>query len=119
LIIGLLSVLFDNVSVPARVAKVPVVGRVTLVAPVVVSVRELAGVVVKAAPVEKFPPLEKVPVVVKVPPIVTFPLRLIVRFASLTVRVRVLPAARFSVLARVKSNVPEPVDRIPREVIAV
>jgi hypothetical protein len=39
LIVGLVKVLFVSVSVPARVASVPVVGSVTFVAAVVVSVR--------------------------------------------------------------------------------
>ncbi len=41
-------VLFDRASVPARVASVPVVGRVTFVVPVVVRVRELAPEVIRA-----------------------------------------------------------------------
>jgi hypothetical protein len=43
-------VLFDRASVPARVASVPVVGRVTFVAPVVVRVRELAPDVARVDP---------------------------------------------------------------------
>ena len=38
LIVGDVKVLLVNVSVPARVARVPVVGRVTLVLPVAVKV---------------------------------------------------------------------------------
>ena len=41
-------VLFDSASFPARVASVPVVGRVTFVAPVVVRVREFAPEVIRA-----------------------------------------------------------------------
>jgi hypothetical protein len=51
-------VLFVKVSVPANVAKVPVTGKVTFVAPVVVSVKSFAGVVVKSPPtVIRFVPL--------------------------------------------------------------
>ena len=49
-IVGLVSVLFVKVSDPARVAKVPVVGSVTLVAAVLVSVSEYAPEVTKLAP---------------------------------------------------------------------
>ena len=45
---GAVRILPEKVSVPAKVASVPVVGRVTLVAPVVVRVRELAPEVMKA-----------------------------------------------------------------------
>jgi len=38
LIVGVVNVLLVNVSVPASVARVPVVGRVTPVVPVVVNV---------------------------------------------------------------------------------
>jgi hypothetical protein len=48
--VGLVNVLFVNVSVPAHVAKVPVVGSVTVVVPVEVRV------VGKAPEVTKFPP---------------------------------------------------------------
>jgi hypothetical protein len=48
--VGLVNVLFVNVSVPANVAKVPVVGRVTLVVAVEFKV------VAKAPEVTKFPP---------------------------------------------------------------
>ena len=53
------------------------------------------------------------PIFVKLPP------KLRVLAASFRVTVRVLPAVRFSVLAIVKSKAPVPVERIPREVIAV
>ena len=49
-------VLFDNASVPANVANVPVVGRVTLVTAVVVNVNELAPEVIKSAANVKLPP---------------------------------------------------------------
>ena len=88
-------------STTGKAARVPEVGSVTLVEPVVVSVSALAPEVVKAAAV------------------VRFPAKFTVRAASFSVSVRVLPAVRFSVLARVKSKAPEPVDRIPRPVRAV
>ena len=50
LIFGLVNVLLVNVSVPARVARVPVVGNVTFVVLVVVSVSEYAPDVIKEAP---------------------------------------------------------------------
>lgn len=59
------------------------------------------------------------PTVVNAPPKVRLPPRSIVRAASLTLIVRVRPADRFSVLANVKSKAPDPVDRIPKLVIAV
>ena len=57
-------VLFVNVSAPANVANVPVVGNVKVVAPPVVSVISLPGVVVK------FPPtvIKLVPLLTPVPP---------------------------------------------------
>ena len=48
--------LLVSVSVPARVASVPVVGKVTLVLPVVVRAKENAPEVVKDPAVEMFPP---------------------------------------------------------------
>src|SRR3972149_6496943 len=45
---GAVRILPEKVSVPAKVASEPVGGRVTLVAPVVVRVRELAPEVMKA-----------------------------------------------------------------------
>jgi len=54
LVTGLVKVLLVKVSVPARVASVPVVGTVMLVEPVVVSVSELAP------DVSKFPPRVRV-----------------------------------------------------------
>ena len=48
--VGLVSVLLVNVSEPAKVAKVPVVGNVTLVDAVAVSVKEYAPDVTKLAP---------------------------------------------------------------------
>ena len=56
-IVGLVSVLLVNVSEPAKVAKVPVVGKVTFVVAVVVNV------VAKAPEVVKFPASDKEPVV--------------------------------------------------------
>ena len=50
LIVGLVKVLLVNVSDPARVASVPVEGRVMLVDPVVVRVTALAPDVVKSPP---------------------------------------------------------------------
>ena len=50
---------------------------------------------------------------------VRLPARLIVRAASFRVSVRVRPAVRFSEFARVRSNAPEPVERIPSDVNAV
>ncbi len=50
---GEVRVLLVNVSMPARVAKVPVVGKVTLVDPVVVSVRAFVAVRVKTSPPAK------------------------------------------------------------------
>ena len=47
---GVVNVLFVNVSIPAKVANVPVVGRVTLVAAVVVKVVANAPEVVKLPP---------------------------------------------------------------------
>lgn len=78
-------VLLVNVSLPASVASVPVVGNVTFVLPVVVSVNEFAPDVTKAAASVKFPP------------------RLIVRFASLTLKVSVRLAVRVDVDATFKS----------------
>ena len=49
-------VLLERVSLPARVARVPLVGRVTLVAAVVVKVKALAPEVVKDEAVEMLPP---------------------------------------------------------------
>jgi hypothetical protein len=62
--VGLVNVLLVNVSVPANVAKVPVVGRVTLVVPVEVRV------VGKAPEVTKLPPKVIVlePLFMPVPP---------------------------------------------------
>ena len=54
------NVLLLNVSVPAKVASVPVVGKVTLVVPVVVKVREYAPEVAKASAKVTFLPLAKV-----------------------------------------------------------
>ena len=48
--VGLVKVLFVKVSVPAKVAKVPVVGKVTVVAAVVVNVVAKAPEVVKSPP---------------------------------------------------------------------
>ena len=59
-IVGPVRVLFVSVSVPANVANVPVVGSVTLVAPVVVRVSAFAPDVVNAAAVVKFPARETV-----------------------------------------------------------
>jgi hypothetical protein len=63
-IVGFVSVLLVKVSVPANVARVPVVGRVTFVAPVEVKV------VAKAPAVTKFPPkvIVLVPLFTPVPP---------------------------------------------------
>jgi hypothetical protein len=47
--VGLVSVLFVNVSAPAKVAKVPVVGKVTLVAAVLVKVVACAPLTVRDA----------------------------------------------------------------------
>ena len=49
-------VLLVRISDPARVAKVPVVGKVRLVLPVVVNPRENAPEVVKDPDVDTFPP---------------------------------------------------------------
>src|SRR3989338_2207222 len=98
--LGWVRVLLVKVSVPASVERVPVVGSVTSVAPVVVKVRELLPEVMNA--------LARV----------RLPARFTVRAASFNVRVKVLPAARFSVLASVRSNAPVPVERIPRDVRA-
>jgi len=49
-IVGAVSVLLVKVSVPAKVANVPVVGRVTFVVPVVVSVLENAPAVTSDEP---------------------------------------------------------------------
>jgi len=54
--IGLVNVLFVKVSVPARVANVPVVGSVTFVKAVVVKVVAKAPEVVKLPAVDKLPP---------------------------------------------------------------
>ena len=59
-IVGAVSVLFDNVSVPANVDNVPVVGSVTLVVPVVVRVSAYAPDVVNAPAVVTAPPKLKV-----------------------------------------------------------
>ena len=56
MIVGDVRVLFVNVSVPANVARVPVVGSVTLVAAVEVSVRAKLPEVVKLFAVETLPP---------------------------------------------------------------
>ena len=56
LLVRPLIVLLVKTSDPDKVAKVPVVGKVTLVAPVVVRVRENAPEVVKDPAVETFPP---------------------------------------------------------------
>ena len=48
--VGLAKVLLVNVSVPINVESVPEVGKVTVVAPVVLSVKELAPEVVKLPP---------------------------------------------------------------------
>ena len=63
--VGLVKVLFVKVSVPAKVAKVPVVGKVTVVAAVLVKV------VAKAPEVVKFPPkvIVLVPLSTPVPPL--------------------------------------------------
>jgi hypothetical protein len=58
--LGAVKVLLLKVSVPASVANVPVVGRVTLVAPVEVKVMEFAPEVARVEPLAKV----KVPVVV-------------------------------------------------------
>ena len=55
LISGDVKVLFVNVSVPASVASVPVVGKVTFVVPVVVKVSALAPAVENAAAVDTAP----------------------------------------------------------------
>ena len=49
-------VLLVSVSAPARVASVPVVGKVTFVAPVAVNVSAKAPEVVKEPAVDTFPP---------------------------------------------------------------
>ena len=69
-----LIVLFVSVSEPASVAKVPLVGSVTLVEPVVVRVREFAPEVVKAPAVLIFPPSVVVyePLLTPVPPLAGF-----------------------------------------------
>ena len=66
-----LMVLLVSVSTPARVARVPESGKVTLVAPVVVRFRENAPVVVKDPAVDKFPPTVMVldPLSTPVPPL--------------------------------------------------
>lgn len=60
------------------------------------------------------PEVENADAVVNAPPVVIFPPKLIVLAASLTLRVKVLPAVKLSEFARVKSNAPVPVERIPR-----
>lgn len=69
-----LIVLLVRVSAPAKVAKVPVVGKVTLVAPVVVRVKENAPEVVKDPAVVTFPPkvVVNVPLLTPVPPLAGF-----------------------------------------------
>jgi hypothetical protein len=54
--VGLVNVLLVKVSVPARVAKVPVVGKVTFVKAVEVRVVAKAPEVVKLLAVDKLPP---------------------------------------------------------------
>ena len=81
-------VLLVKVSNPARVARVPVVGRVTFVVPVVVKVKELAPEVMKSAAVVRLPANE------------------MVLSASPVVRVRVLSAAKLLPGFRIKSCVP-------------
>jgi len=68
--VGEVSVLLVNVSLPAKVAKVPVVGRVTLVDAVVVRVNALAPAVVKDEAVLILPPKVIVlePLLTPVPP---------------------------------------------------
>ena len=56
--VGLVKLLLVKVSVPESVANVPVVGKVTFVAPVVVNVVAKLPDVVKSFPVEIFPPKE-------------------------------------------------------------
>ena len=63
---GVVKVLFVSVSVPANVAKVPVVGKVTLVAALEVNVIEFVAEVIRVEPVVKV----KVPV----PLVMVFPL---------------------------------------------
>jgi hypothetical protein len=70
--IGFVRVLFVNVSLPASVARVPVVGAVTFVAPVVVNVNEFAPDVTSVDPFASV----KVPVVVvTVNPLIVFPVK--------------------------------------------
>ena len=63
-------VLLVNVSVPAKVAMVPVVGKVILVAPVLVNVVLKLPAVVKSLAVKIFPPrfIVLVPLFTPVPP---------------------------------------------------
>ena len=65
-------VLFVRVSIPAKVAKVPVAGKVTLVAPVAVNVNAYAPAVVNEPAVEILPPRVIVfePLLTPVPPYV-------------------------------------------------
>ena len=76
--------MFVNVSVPANVAKVPVVGNVTLVAAVVVRVRAKAPAVVNEDAVESAPPK------------VRFPFKLTTQLPSFTLMPRVLVFVRFA-----------------------
>lgn len=86
-----LRVLLVNASDPAKVARVPVVGKVTLVDPVVVKVRAL------------FPEVVKLLAVVILPPIFR------VRETLITSNVKVLPAVKAveEVAAKVKSKAAE------------
>jgi hypothetical protein len=103
-----LIVLFVNACDEERSTRVTVPdGIVAFVVPVDVRVRPKAPEVVNED------------AVVNTPPVVIFPPKFTVLAASFNVRVNVLPAVRFSVFARVRSNAPVPVERIPREVIAV
>ena len=73
-----LMVLLVRVSVPFRVARVPVVGRVNVVVPVVVSVTLFAPEVVKSPSVEILPPRVMVLPVLATPvppywPVITLP----------------------------------------------
>jgi hypothetical protein len=104
-----------------RVARVPVVGKVTLVAPVVVKVRALAPDVVKSAAVVKAPVIETVDVVVMSPPVEILPLNVMVLAALLTSKVRVRFAVNVDVeaIARLKAESVSSIDKVAPVIVGV
>ena len=87
--VGAVNVLFVMVSVPANVASVPVVGKVTLVAAVVVNVVAKAPAWVKLPAVDKVVPFANVNVPVVV--VIFIPLMVLLVNASLPANVASVP----------------------------